>query len=495
MSSFRKFIRQFSHFFTGMVLGQLFGLITFPILTRVLTKEQYGILGLVSTTMLVGVAIGKGGLSDGVIRFYKEYSKIPEKIPVFCSTVLVRGFIVAAVTAGIYLLMFPIINRYLKINDKDIVCFMIMAIYLFIRPLNIIVTYFLRVNDKTVFMNALGLGERTISVGLSLFLLVYVFHELYGFFIGVILAEFIASIILFRWFFKRYRLVPKKSSKEMNLKLLKFGTPLLFSELSFLSVSNADKYIIVALYGETLLGLYSVGYTLASYIGNIIMFSLSYAIIPIYVEIYERDGKEETEEFLKKSMHYLIIAIIPIVLGYFAVSKELFITLASEKYSSAATFSPIILIGSFLLAMNSILNAGLYLQKKTMIMLLIMLIATALNISLNLILLPRIGIMGAAVAALITCLSATLLTACISFRYINVKIEISHVLYYLMLSLLMYYVVSQINTSRIWMNLILKIIAGIFIVGIGIICKENQALRRIKETFVVNTPEIEKRKY
>ena len=134
-------------------------------------------MGLVSTTMLVGVAIAKGGLSDGVIRFYKEYSKIPEKIPLFCSTVLVRGFILSALTALIYLLVFPILNRYLKVNDKDIFCFMIMAIYLFIRPLNIIITYFLRVNDKTLLINALGLGEKMISVGLSLFLLVYVFHD------------------------------------------------------------------------------------------------------------------------------------------------------------------------------------------------------------------------------------------------------------------------------------------------------------------------------
>jgi len=495
MSQINKLFVQFSHFFTGGVLGLLFGLITFPILTRVLTREQYGIMGLVSTTMLVGVAIAKGGLSDGVIRFYKEYSKIPEKIPLFCSTVLVRGFILSALTALIYLLVFPILNRYLKVNDKDIFCFMIMAIYLFIRPLNIIITYFLRVNDKTVLINALGLGEKMMSVGFSLFLLVYVFHELYGFFVGVILAEFIGSVILFGWFFKRYRMVPKKSSKEMNLKLLKFGFPLLLSELSFLFLSNADKYIIVAFCGEAILGLYLVGYTLASYVGNIVMFSLSYAITPIYVEIYEKEGKEKTEEFLRKSLHYLMIAIIPMCVGYFAVSKELFVTLASEKYSAAATFSPIILVGSFFLAITSILNAGLYLQKKTMIMLLIMLMATVLNISLNFILLPRIGIMGAAVAALITCLSATLLTACISFRYINVKIEISHVLYYLMLSLLMYYLVSQIDTSRIWMNLILKIIAGIFIVGIGIICKENQILRRIKETFVVNTPEIAKKKY
>jgi O-antigen/teichoic acid export membrane protein len=332
-------------------------------------------------------------------------------------------------------------------------------------------------------MNALGLGGKMMSVGLSLFLLVYVFHELYGFFVGVILAEFIGSIILFGWFFKKYKITPKKNSRELNLRLLKFGIPLLFSELSFLSMSNADKYIIVALYGETLLGLYSVGYALASYIGNILMFSLSYAIVPIYVEIYEKDGKERTEEFLKKSMHYLIIAVIPMALGYFAISKELFLTLASEKYSAAATFSPIILIGLFFLAMNSILNAGLYLQRKTMVMLLIMAIATILNIILNFILLPPFGIMGAAVAALITCLSVTILTACISFKYINVEIELSHVLYYLMLSLLMYYLVGQIETSKIWVNLVLKIIAGIFIVGIGVLYREKEFLKRIKEAF------------
>jgi len=73
MPPFRKFLKQFSHFFSGMVIAQLFAFVTFPILSRVLTKEQFGILGLVPTTMLFAVAIAKAGLSDGVIRFYKEY--------------------------------------------------------------------------------------------------------------------------------------------------------------------------------------------------------------------------------------------------------------------------------------------------------------------------------------------------------------------------------------------------------------------------------------
>jgi peptidoglycan/xylan/chitin deacetylase (PgdA/CDA1 family) len=68
MSPFKKFIKQFSHFLSGSILSQLFSFVTFPILTRVLTKEQYGILGLVTTTMLFAVAIAKAGLSDGIIR-------------------------------------------------------------------------------------------------------------------------------------------------------------------------------------------------------------------------------------------------------------------------------------------------------------------------------------------------------------------------------------------------------------------------------------------
>ena len=81
--------------------------------------------------------------------------------------------------------------------------------------------------------------------------------------------------------------------------------------------------MIVAYYGEEVLGLYSVGYNLASYLSNIIMFSLSYTVVPIYVDIYEKDGKEKTEEFLQRCLHYLIIAVIPVFFGYLAISNDL----------------------------------------------------------------------------------------------------------------------------------------------------------------------------
>ena len=138
---------------------------------------------------------------------------------------------------------------------------MIMALYLFSNPLNIIVMRMLRVNDKTVFINVINIVGEAVSVGLSLIFLIYVFRAFYGYFIGVVAAELMMSVILFSWFFKHYRVTPSLISRELSLKMIKFGAPLLLAELAFLLISYSDRYLIVAYLGEQALGLYTVGYT------------------------------------------------------------------------------------------------------------------------------------------------------------------------------------------------------------------------------------------
>jgi O-antigen/teichoic acid export membrane protein len=479
MSPFRKFIKQFSHFFTGSILSQLFSFVTFPILTRVLTKEQYGIMGLVTTTLLFATAIAKVGLSDGIIRFYKEYSNDHEKLEVFSSTVLTRTIVLSTLTTLLYVIFLLVGRRYLRLNEIYAACFLIMAFDLFITPLNISVIYFLRVTDKTISINVINLIGRVITVGLSLSFLLYVFKAFYGYFIGVVLADVILAAILFHWFFKHYRFNPTKVSKELNINFMKFGVPLLLSELCFLLMSYADRYLIVGYLGEEALGLYSVGYNVAMYIGNIIMFSISYAIVPIYVEIYGRDGREKTEAFLKKSLQYIFVAIIPMWFGYAAISKELFVVLASQKYALAAKFSPLILFAYFCLCVNTIFNAGLYLKKRTIVSFGITLSAIMLNIGLNLILLRRFGISAAAVVAATSCSVSLILTILISNRFVTVRVEMKSLIYYLGVSILMYLVISEIGTAWAWMNLVLKIVVGGLMVILAVIYKEYENLRTV----------------
>jgi O-antigen/teichoic acid export membrane protein len=480
MSSLRKFAHQFSHFFTGMGLAQMLSLITFPILTRVLSKEQYGILGLVTTTMLIAVAISKAGLSDGIIRFYSEYSADPEKRKIFSSTVLFRGLTFSVIAVILYAAALPWLAQYLKIDKQFIACFVVMAFYLFIRPLNIIALNFLRVNGRTVLLNAATLGEKAVSVALSLGLYLYVFQDLYGFFIGIAAAEFILSLALFSWFFREYTVKPSLASRELASKLIKFGLPLLVGECAFLALSYADRYLILAYYDEAVLGVYTVGYNLAMYIANIIMFSISYSIVPIYVELYSKEGKEKTEAFMQRSMHYLILFFIPICFGYAAVSQDLFVTLASRKYASAAIFSPIILVGSIFFAMNSVTNAGLYIAKRSMAILNIMLAAVALKIGMNIVLLPKYGVMGAAFSTLVPCVMTTIVGATLAHKYIRVKIDLKQTFYYVALSACMYFIVRLIATPIVGLSLALKIIAGIVIVAAGTLYKEKEILQLVR---------------
>jgi len=336
-------------------------------------------------------------------------------------------------------------------------------------------------------MNVVGLVEKICSVGFSLFLLLYVFKVFYGYFVGLVVAEVVVSAVLFCWFFKHFRVKPIKVSKELNLKLIKFGAPLLLTELSFLLMSYADRYLIVAYLGEEALGLYSVGYNLAMYIGNIITFSLSYAIVPIYVEIYGAEGREKTEAFLKKSLQYLLMVIIPMWFGYVAISKDLFITLASEKYAMAARFSPLVLLAYMFLAVNTIFNAGLYLKKKTFIFFVISFSSIVLNLSMNLILLRRFGIISAAVTAATSCMVSTILVIWISRRFIAVRIDLKTFFYYLGVSVLMYLVVIQVETPWAWVNLALKFIIGTLIVMAGGVYKEYESLKNLIHGYKLKT--------
>lgn len=483
MSITRKLFIQFSHFFTASALGMVFGFITFPILTRLLTREEYGMLGLISTTMLFPVAIGKAGLSSGVIRFYEEFSNSEDRKTIFSSTVMIGGLIISVITVGLYLVSLPAISRYLKIKEIYLGSFLIMAFYLLIRPLNIFVMNFLRVNGKTFFYNLLGLIGRVISVGLSLFLFVFVVREIYGYLIGIIVTEFIIGGVLFYWFFNHYRIKISKVSKELSQKIVRFSIPLFLTEVFYLLLSYIDRYMIIAFHGEDALGVYSVGYNLAMYISDIITFSIGYAITPLFVEIYERQGRKKTEEFLKGVLKYLLIGVIPLIIGYYAIAENLIILLASEKYRYSAAFSPIILGGTLLLGLNNLLNAGLYLKKKTGAIFLIMAVAVVINVILNFLLIPSHAVMGASIAKFVACSISTIITYFISNRHVSIKIEKNTILYYLLISLIMLLVINRIEMKVLWIGLMLQMCLGGIIFFSGVVAREKEVRKRLLALF------------
>jgi O-antigen/teichoic acid export membrane protein len=488
MSSLKKLFIQFSHFVGGSALSMLLGLITFPILTRLLTREDYGILGLVSTTISIAVAFAKAGLSDGIIRFYPEYADTVQRRSLFTSTVLVRGATLALITVVAYVLILPRISRYLDIDPKYLGCFMVMALYLFVRPLNIIVLNYLRALGKTFFYNAINFSTKVVAILSALALLLYVIKDLYGYFLGTAIAEVASTVVLYRWLLSNYQFTFRGVSAELTANLLKFGLPLLLTETSYLLLSYVDRYMIIGYQGEAILGLYTVGYNLPSYLNDLIMFSLSYAVVPLYTEMYMKEGKEKTEAFLGRVLNYYFMAVIPLCAGYYAVARDLLVALASDKYAEAAAFSPVILIGLVFLGMNAILNAGLYLQKQSMKILSVMIVALVVNIALNTILLPPYGAAGAAWARLIACVASSVLAGFLSFRYLSLRINLRTPLYYLAASGVMLLVIVPLDTANEWLNLCIKIPLGAAVIAAATWLREKEVRELVQKRIQKNRP-------
>lgn len=459
MTALRTLGRHFLHFFSGTFATLIVGLVSFPILTRALSAEDYGTLSLITVFGSIAVAVAKGGISDSIIRFYREH-EAAGTLNVFSSTVVVRGVILVAIVTVIYVAMSADINALLGISATATVAFLIMAGFLFTRPLNIIVLNYLRATGRTVFYNSMQVLTKVLSVGLALALLFSFHRNLGAYFVGIVAAEVITAVILWRWFFKTYAVSTSHVSGPLARKLVAFGLPLLANELSYLLLVYSDRYILALFHGPETLGVYTVGYSLPQYINDLVLFSVSYSIVPLYTELFTKKGREATQEFLAGALKYYVIGILPLIAGYAAVCRDALVFLASEKYTAAADFSPIIVGGLAFLGMNSILHAGLYLEKRSRVILMCKVIALVVNILVSLWLVPAYGSWGAAVAMLCACVTSSLLIAIFSFRHMPIKLPYLTLLKYGVVSAVMYWLLIQIDTGITWANLGIKVAAG-----------------------------------
>lgn len=476
MTALRTLGVHFLHFFSGSFAQMLVGLVSFPIFTRVLSTEDYGTMSLISVFVSVAVAVAKGGLSDGIIRFYGEYAST-NRLPTFTSTVVFRGLVLVTLVTGVYVAMSADLHDLLGIPDTAAIAFLLMAVALFIRPMNIIVLNFLRATGRTLFYNLTSVTLKVLSVALGVTLLLIFDHHIAANFAGIVISEILGALVLWRWFAKNYSVAPSNVSSQLAWTLMGFGLPLLATELGYLLLLYTDRYILAMFHGPATLGVYTVGYSLPQYISDLVLFSVSYSVVPIYTDLYNRKGPAETQAFLGSALKYYVMGILPLVVGYAAVSRDAVVFLASDKYAAAAEFSPIIVTGLAFLGMNYILYAGLYLEKRSKLILLSMAVALMMNIVMSLLLVPRHGSWGASIAMLIACATSSLMTSVLSFRHLPIKLPYGAFLKYGLASFVMWWGLSMIETGSPLGNLAVKIPAGAAFMGAVLIALDRPLVR------------------
>lgn len=187
---------------------------------------------------------------------------------------------------------------------------------------------------------------------------------------------------------------------KLIVKIIDESKYLWFSFVSFLIYTQTDRLMINHYLGVEEVGVYTIGMQLSSILA-ILIGPIQNSLFPKFLELYRNDY-QKYYNFYKLTntiitQFYLVITLISIV-----VVKYTFKYVYSSQYNGAILIYSILAFSVFIKANGSLQTSHMTIKNITQKSFYKTLVSLILNIILNILLIPKYGINGAAIATLIT---------------------------------------------------------------------------------------------
>ncbi len=463
-SQIKKLFGQSSHYALGTAFITLSHLVTFPIFTRVFTVSEYGILSLVTVSISTFLALSKLGMGSAAVRMYEEYKTANRNYAAknYYSTFFFSACASGLIVSLVYILFIILFSEEI-LNGTQLYLFLFVSLILFTKTINAILHSFFRAEQNTKFLNLFLVFSAYGGSALCIFLVFYFIKGLWGFYAGQLIVEVAGLAILLNFLTRKIQWSIYDFSWPLLKTSLKYGLPLVGLEFLNHILTYGDRFLIQMFCSSEDLGIYSVGYNLSSYVSNILLVPLSFAVTPLLMQTWTRDGKEATKKFLTSSLRYVSLIFFPIIAGFIAVGDDLLVLLASSKYNAAISIIPYAVIGVGLFALSNLLNAGLIIYKRTDKILIFAFVSALINIILNLVLIPRFNILGAAVATLVAYTVFFMAVTVSSYKLLSFEVPFLSIGIYICFAALMVLGIRPIAPENVFFRLTAKILSGCLI--------------------------------
>jgi O-antigen/teichoic acid export membrane protein len=284
-----------------------------------------------------------------------------------------------------------------------------------------------------------------------------------GYYIGLISGEALVLAVLLLYVLRETRLRRSNLSGQLLREAVTFGFPIVIYELSGVLFYTGDRFLIMWLLDATALGYYTVAFNLSNYANVAFGFPVSMAVGPAVTNLYEREGSEAASEFLSKATRYFLLFALAAVAGMTIVREDLLVLLASDKFRPGARLVHILLAGFLLATTREIVGVGLLLKKKPWMMAGLNLAGACLNAVLNLVLIPLMREMGAALATLASQLTMTLIFWALGSRMVRVPIDLGALVKHLLCAGALGAAIYWVDVGPGPLRLVLRLVAGVLV--------------------------------
>ena len=228
----------------------------------------------------------------------------------------------------------------------------------------------------------------------------------------------------------------KDLSKKTMRDMLRYSIPLVPNNLSWIIISLSDRLMLTWMTGADANGLYSIANKFPNIIYTFYGF-FSTAWKESAARILKEDNKAQYYNSIYKDIKFFLKAI---VLGLIAIMPFAFPLLVDPNYNEAYIYIPILVISIYYTNMSNFYGGIFTAYKNTKIMGSTTLLAAIMNVTLNLLFIPKMGIWAATLSTLI---SNVIVFAYRRYRlreYIQLKEKFNYVFWILLvITLITYY--------------------------------------------------------
>ncbi len=393
---FHHFRRVFRHAFTygmGNLANRLVQIVLLPVYTRLLTKSELGVIGVLATTAGFLVTVLNTGIASGVFRFTFAAEDEAERRRILGSAFAYLTLVTLGVLATLAALRDPLGEAITRMPDTGpLVLLALVAVF---GEVGVIVPLArLRVHERSGVFVLVGLLRFAINLALNVFLVVRLGWGVKGVLVGNAVATLSIYAVLAAPIARHVRM----ASRERVRALVRFGLPIMLASCGSFLLEAGDRWILPRLVSMTDVGVYDVSYRLAKFIHVFVVQPFTLAWPALMWSVVKRP---EGESVIARVLTYVVAGTAVIALAASMLAHELFSVFAPVGFEGGLAVLPWVAFGYVFTMAYFVLNSGVSMADRTEYMAVTLGIALAVNVGINLTAVPRIGIQGAAIATFV----------------------------------------------------------------------------------------------
>lgn len=372
---------------------KLSGLVLVPLYLNLLSAEAYGHFALLDATARVAILVAGLGLATGLLRFMTNEAYEAERAAL-PFTALAMTTLAALGLCGLVWLLAPTLAALLIDDPGGAVLVRLMGAYAACKVIEAIPMMLMRTAERVGLYLAASLLEVLVLVGGVFLFLVAAERGLRGVMEAYALSAGVGTVVLVGATLSR---IPWRFRARLVAPLIRFGTPLVLAGLASLFMNVGDRYLLKAFESAAVVGVYDWAARLGGALNMLFVnsFQLAFGVIGLKV----LGASQEGVAVYRRTFRHFVIWTGWSVLGLALLARD-FTALVSTKdaYLAAADLVLPIALGFMAYGIYNIMMNILFVRGRTSTIALMIFGSALCNAALNVVLIPWLGAVGAAVS-------------------------------------------------------------------------------------------------